>query len=303
MPINKSKDLKTLLLILVIFAIILICFRRDQEFSNEDNFNYENIKISGISGKIHVNNNWSATEAAGICTGQGTLADPYVIRDFIIDVGGPENGIYIENTNEYFEIINCSIFNSERCSGIRLSYVENGIIENNNCSYNNRGIGIAYSSKIMVINNTLYENGFGIEIDISNEITLIKNNCSKCYQAVYLYFSSDCTLNENFCRDSEFGIQLYYSSRITLLENLMENCGIVCDGSKTAVSSYNIDETNLVNGKPVRYYSSQTSIYVPLNAGQVIMANCTLSTIENQNINNTTDAIEILHCSNITISG
>ncbi|NHJ19454.1 MAG: hypothetical protein EAX91_00825, partial [Candidatus Lokiarchaeota archaeon] len=44
--------------------------------------NKKNLEISAVSGKIHINSNWSTAKAAGICTGKGTYSDPYVIEDF-----------------------------------------------------------------------------------------------------------------------------------------------------------------------------------------------------------------------------
>ncbi|GAG19391.1 unnamed protein product, partial [marine sediment metagenome] len=41
----------------------------------------ELIKLSGIHPKIHIDNNWSETKAAGICTGTGTFIDPYIIEN------------------------------------------------------------------------------------------------------------------------------------------------------------------------------------------------------------------------------
>ncbi|MFX0142160.1 MAG: hypothetical protein ACFFDN_51455 [Candidatus Hodarchaeota archaeon] len=50
-----------------------------------------------VSGKIHIDNNWTAAKSAGICTGNGTYSEPYVIDDFIIDGGGSGSCILIEN--------------------------------------------------------------------------------------------------------------------------------------------------------------------------------------------------------------
>ena len=46
------------------------------------------LKSSTNSEKIHVNNNWTATKAAGICTGGGTVQNPYTLKNLIIDAGG-----------------------------------------------------------------------------------------------------------------------------------------------------------------------------------------------------------------------
>lgn len=43
-------------------------------------------------------------KTAGICTGQGTYSDPYVIQDLVIDAGESGSCILIENSNDYFKI-------------------------------------------------------------------------------------------------------------------------------------------------------------------------------------------------------
>ena len=70
-------------------------------------------KTSMISGKIHINNNWSAAKAAGICTGNGTYSEPYIIEDLEIDAGGSGSGILIENSDVYVKIENCTVSDSE----------------------------------------------------------------------------------------------------------------------------------------------------------------------------------------------
>ena len=44
-----------------------------------------NVKLSEVSGKIHIDNNWTDAKDAGICTGNGTYSEPYVIEDLVID--------------------------------------------------------------------------------------------------------------------------------------------------------------------------------------------------------------------------
>ena len=53
------------------------------EYSDEINLDNENLKISAVSGKIHIINNsgWVDFRNAGNCTGNGTYSEPYVIED------------------------------------------------------------------------------------------------------------------------------------------------------------------------------------------------------------------------------
>ena len=45
------------------------------EYSEDVSADNGNLKISKLSGKIHIDNNWTATKSAGICTGEGTYSN------------------------------------------------------------------------------------------------------------------------------------------------------------------------------------------------------------------------------------
>jgi len=132
------------------------------DYSDNITLDTENLKLSAISGKIHIDNNWSATEAMGICTGNGTYSEPYIIEDLIIDAGGPGSCILIENSTEFFKIENCTLYNSGLTyiidGGIKLTNVRNGVIIDNNCSANYKGIYVENSININITGNTLNNN-------------------------------------------------------------------------------------------------------------------------------------------------
>ncbi|MFX1464254.1 MAG: right-handed parallel beta-helix repeat-containing protein, partial [Promethearchaeota archaeon] len=75
------------------------------------------------------------------CSGSGTELDPYVIEDLIIDGGGSGNGIAIRDSNVFFRIENCTVYNSGQYdAGISLDNTYNGNLIGNNCSNNYYGI-------------------------------------------------------------------------------------------------------------------------------------------------------------------
>ncbi|KKL14574.1 hypothetical protein LCGC14_2514290, partial [marine sediment metagenome] len=140
----------------------------------------KNLQISTLSGKIHINNNWSVTKSAGICTGSGTFSDPYVIEDLVIDAGRTGSGILIENSFVYFKIENCTIYNSgidpfEREAGIKLINVYNGQLIENNLSNNYIGI-ILVGDNNDVLGNSVHNNqNNGISLGDSHYNNIIRN--------------------------------------------------------------------------------------------------------------------------------
>ncbi|MCK4614244.1 MAG: right-handed parallel beta-helix repeat-containing protein [Thermoplasmata archaeon] len=118
----------------------------------------------------------------------------------------------------------------------------------------------------------------GIKVESDNNI-ISHNNCSNNHYGIYLYSSSYCTI-----------------TNITMIEN-----GIYIVGSLVKNwDSHTIDTTNTVNGKPVYYYKNISGFTVPYGTGQVILANCTWTYVENQNCSNGSVGILVGYSSNIT---
>ncbi len=138
MKLNLKIRIIVLGFIFTLSTIIYYNFNLTVGYSDEINLGDKNVKLSQISGKIHIDNNWSDVKTAGICTGEGTKSKPYIIEDLVIDGGGSGRCIWIENSAVYFEIDNCSLYNAGN-NGIHLANVDNGLIIDNNASDNGDG--------------------------------------------------------------------------------------------------------------------------------------------------------------------
>ncbi|MHA2039453.1 MAG: Loki-CTERM sorting domain-containing protein [Promethearchaeota archaeon] len=143
-------------------------------------FNNRNLNNSAISGRIHIDNNWTAAKAADICTGNGIIADPYVIEDLEIDGAGLGSAIMIENTDERFMISGCTISNSGGGvfdAGIRLVNVDKGLITNNVVHDNSfNGILLYNSDDNIISGNDINSNIIGISIDGESNHNIITQN-------------------------------------------------------------------------------------------------------------------------------
>jgi parallel beta-helix repeat protein len=156
------------------FSFIIGNSNKSLDYSDDFTLNKDNLKISVISGKIHIDGNsgWAAFKAAGNCTGNGTYSVPYVIEDLVIDGGGSGSCILIENSDVYFVIENCTVYNSgeDPDSGILLSRVNNSQLIGNTASNNGEyGICLYFSDYNNVSGNTASDNGNeGIKLINSN---------------------------------------------------------------------------------------------------------------------------------------
>jgi hypothetical protein len=160
----KSKTkLKTIFLIILGIITVTPVLQVGNLISTRDNNAlFEPLNLSKVSGKIRINNNWSAAKAAGICTGDGSSENPYLLENLIIDGGGVGSCIYIENSNDYFMILNCSLNNAE----------------DDDIMMEQAGIKLVNSSNGQLINNTISNPGagsVGLLLYSSNDTTFIGN--------------------------------------------------------------------------------------------------------------------------------
>ncbi|MHA1940822.1 MAG: NosD domain-containing protein [Candidatus Hodarchaeales archaeon] len=211
-----------------------------------------------ILGTIHINNNWSVTKNAGVCTGEGTRSNPYVIKDLVIDGEGLRSCIFIQNSDVYFKIENCIIYNSGTNdyveAGIKLCYVTNGLLINNSCSFNKYGIFLENSKNINISGNRARNNSiYDIEVISCDNINIIENIVSvfgvgiSISQSNYVNFSRNIinidllwgvrlssskfnTISENRIINNRnirgIGIELYNSEYNNISGNIMVDCGL-----------------------------------------------------------------------------
>lgn len=254
----------------------------DRGLINLDN---ENLKLSKISGKIHIDNNWTAAKDAGICNGEGFYSNPYVIEDLVIDGKNSGSCILIENSDVFFKIENCTVYNSGlmgQHAGIKLYNVNKSHLVNNSFISNRRGLSLSYSN-----NNTVTGNKATNNLD----------------NGIALYFSDNNIIANNSCSGGRFGISLHLCKNITISKNKMNDCGLDLYGY-LSLNSINVDTTNLVNGKIVYYYNNKINLGSDnfTNAGQVILYDCHESSIENLNTSYGSTGISLDHCNNNNIT-
>ncbi|MCK4779354.1 MAG: hypothetical protein KAT57_04165, partial [Candidatus Lokiarchaeota archaeon] len=134
---KKLNSINYLILFILFcnFTIIFLFFefnnyRRISEIEEKD----PQIKLNGIYSPINITGNNNFTLSNGVSSGDGSYETPYIIKDLIIEVDGPQNCIFINNTDVYFKIQNCTIKNSGPAidkTAIKFNNVSYGLILNN----------------------------------------------------------------------------------------------------------------------------------------------------------------------------
>ena len=173
---------------------------------------------------------WEEASGETWCSGSGTLEEPYLIENVTIDGGNLANCITIKNSDKYFRIENCTVFNSGSGTydaGIYLYHVEYGTLINNNCSFNNRhGIITTYSANNTVSGNTANNNQeCGIYLSHSNKNTVSGNTVNNNQEyGRYNHYSDNATVSGNTVNNNqECGIYNHYSDNATVSGNTANN--------------------------------------------------------------------------------
>ncbi|MFX0138970.1 MAG: nitrous oxide reductase family maturation protein NosD [Candidatus Hodarchaeota archaeon] len=255
---RKFEEIRILVLLIlgILFAFSPLITTnlnfKNSEFSDAISIDNENLKISVVSGKIHINNNWTDTKNVGICMGSGSYSDPYIIQGLEIDAGGTGNGIFIENSNVYFIIRNCIIYNSG--IGIRLdSYVDNAQLVGNNIYSNDYGIYLYYSDYNIISQNTINNNNEdGIRLSYSQNNTILGNNINdNDGNGIELYFGYYNTISGNIINYNFFygGIYLSYSNENNIYLNCFTNNTLNAVDMSTSINN------NWDNGINGNYWS------------------------------------------------
>jgi parallel beta-helix repeat protein len=238
-------------------------------------------------------------------------------------------------TNEAFGLlVNYSSFNhifdnyvSGNENGFRLLYSNNNLIYNNTMSYNDGGGSIRMSSNNTFYNNTItkcgssfyvydsynntisgnyiFDNEYGLHVSKCLNTSVTANNVfSNERSGIEVALSDNVTItNNNISNNDQYGLVLDSNMYNKVDNNTFFDSGIFIDGSQLKYwNTHNIGTSNTANGKPIYLLKNQTGGTVPLDAGQIILANCSNIKVDNLELDSVTVGIELGFCSNINIS-
>lgn len=242
---KRVRVIQGYLLLLIVFALIIVSlnsFYESPSFIEEENSikdNKSKPQAASNYGIITINNNSDLEKTAS--SGNGNKTYPYIIQGKIIDGNGSLYCILINNTNKYFELRGCTVYNSTY--GIIINNVSNGVILVNSAQFNFKaGIHLKNTNNITILSNFIhYNENNGLVLEQSN-YTSIKSNSitNNNVSGIFLNNSNHNNITSNTIDNHKHAIFLQ-SSNYSLVEN---NSGVENENGIVEINCVG----NLLNG-------------------------------------------------------
>lgn len=214
-----------------------------------------------------------------------------------------EFGILLNHCGEN-EIIGNEVDRSG-ASGIRLHRSERNLVSENEACQNGRGIDLFESVNNTISRNLVYDNGKGIYLDGSSQNLILSNDAVQNDFGLFLEGSDHNKLTSNDLRENEGGLSLNRSGKNVLGNNLIIDNGynFLVDGLNRSHFDNQIDVTNLINGRPIRYLvdSSNTIVDSSSGASSVVCINCTNVTVKDLDLRGNREGIKFFETRDSTI--
>jgi|GEM_PF-1969339 len=225
----------------------------EHDYYNSGNYHFSITNLSP-HGPIHINGNADfANQAANEgWPGNGTQENPYIIENYNIDGNGGAYCIWIENTNVWFVVRNCKLWNTTNSmvepygTGIYLKYTMNGKLSHITCnSTSSVGIWLYSSSNIGITDSvcTGYTDGMFLQFSRNNNISnnTISNN-SRYGLFISDHSDNNIITSNNFYANGQYAINIsfYSTGNIIHHNNFRLNNGAtkgITDGNCQAYDS------------------------------------------------------------------
>ena len=236
-----------------------------------------------------------------------------------------EVGISVYGDN--FSIMDCYLIDND--FGIWLFESDNSTISNVALSSNRDSIRVGdwnedtVANYVKIFNNHILDSHHGIEIiDGCLEPNVYNNYIADCFcgisvycdyatieyntlknnsEPIFLSSSRGTIIKYNKMNSNRLGsIKVDYCKDIIISKNELLNCGISIFGHGIENFDHYISSDNIVNGKPLYYFFNEDIEIDGWEIGQLILTKCS-GIVANINISHTSTAIQLAHCSNVTI--
>lgn len=265
------------------------------------------VKVAGAYGQV-ILADCSAVEVEGLDASNATVGI----------MAGFSDGITVRNST-------CS----DGYIGVR-GWYSSVTVENTTCSRNLRsGIEMGFANACAILDDGCVDNiEYGIRLDgmyggasrielcdVSGSQTgiastngpsgdIVGNRISNCSSGIEMSWTGSPQLQSNDISNCEYGVRLVVAWDVTMAGNVMTGCGLFIGSDfLEGWNTHSIDTTNTVNGKPLIYLADESGLAVPMDAGQVVLANCSSIAIPSLNLSSCTVGVLAGFSDNVSVLG
>ena len=177
-----------------------------------------------VRNPILISGNFGFNLDNGVVSGEGTLDDPYIIEDWVINASmaaGAAGGIQISHTDAHFKIRNVRVeLGGALYTGIWLSNVRNASVEDSVLVDNYEGISLNSTASLTIRNNTLINNSFsGVYAGASEYVSIELNEITGSRYGVYSDSCEQVQIVDNAISDNEYGVYMDCTSNSSISGN------------------------------------------------------------------------------------
>ena len=259
-----------------------------------------------------------------VCISIHTVSAHFVIRDCFlkslkggamccVELSGVTNGLvadcHMDSGYSYSWAVEDVVFTTYGY-GARVSYSEDCVVRNNTVYNNYYGVSVAWSNSCAFLDNRISESWIGISLTDSIGCLLDRNDLSgNEYGALLTRADSSTVVNQTVDGvGGKAGIGLAECRSCKIHDNIFSNSGLSIElaiplDRPSYLEHWNHSVVgNTVNGKPLGYFwncSNSTIDATPY--GQVILGGCKNVTVRCAMISNSSAAIQLGHCMNVTL--
>ncbi|MFO7792887.1 MAG: NosD domain-containing protein [Candidatus Saliniplasma sp.] len=234
--------------------------------------------------------------------GQVILANTTGVQIQGLDVSNGCIGLHLAYSED--NILVDIVSSSNNRYGLVLENSDMNLVKKSSFQRNQEGLSIHDSLDNTFLNNSVSDNSGGFVLSHSTNNQLVNNTVDVNQNGIDIWDSDNVKLESNLVlNNTRYGVILSESKNSLLRENALEGHGVFLEGaSKEYWNTHEIDHSNTVNMSPIHYSKNDTGGEVPVDAGQVILANSTEISIEDQNLSEVCVGLLLGFSDNNTIS-
>jgi parallel beta-helix repeat protein len=188
---------------------------------------------------------------------------------------------------------------------ILLTGVTNVTVTNFNITGRNIAIHLNASSYNTIVGNSIVDaSSYGIWLsDRSDGNEISGNSIERCYYGIYIGNSRNNVVRNNSIVSQETPPPLVIGISQNTPPPFVIGVNFAVVGSVLEDFVNDVDDSNIVDGKPVYYWVNRQNAEVPPNAGYVALVNCTGITVKNQNLTKNKQGVLLAWTTGSTVRG